>query len=56
MVKCGEKLSLNDIMSNIEDAFDSLSVDEISRIHNDICNSTIEYERNGLWEVVGTDY
>ena len=51
----GKEMAIDDIIANISLAFKSLSGDEITYIHNEICDANIEYKGNGAWKVVDFD-
>jgi len=50
-----KEITIDDIIANISLAFESLSGNEISYIHNEICDANIEYKGDDTWKVVDFD-
>lgn len=45
-------LTEDQVFANILKAFETLSGEEIARIHNEICSRQIKYNEDSVWEYV----
>ncbi len=47
-----EQIDETQVINNIKEAFESLSGDEISEIHNNVCADQIEYLGDSEWKYI----
>jgi hypothetical protein len=47
------QLNIAEVIVNIAEAVESLTGEEVARIHNDICKRKIRYIEDNVWEYTG---
>ena len=48
-------MTYTDIIENISNAMESCDGEEVARIHNNICSSKIEYDKDNQWIKIEDD-
>ena len=48
-------VSFSDLVSNIMEAMESLSGEEVAKVHNEICSRKIRYVEDSQWEYTEED-